>query len=368
MIKKKKILVVGQTPPPYSGQAIMIDNMLSRKYRKIQFYHARMNFSSDMKDVGKFKLSKLYYLITIILKIYFLKIKHNVSILYYPPAGPHKIPMYRDLIVLNTIRWMFKEVIFHFHAAGISEVHPHLCGLIKKLYEKAYFNPDLAIRLSLLNPEDGKGLLAKKEVVIPNGIPDEAKEYLPIKRKPKHIPIILFVGALIESKGVGILIEAAKNLFRKELEFQIHFMGRFKTNGFQSKIEQYINSHKLNDRIKFLGVCTGKKKHQAFLSASMLCFPTFFESETFGLVLLEAMQFELPIIATKWRGIPDLVKDGENGLLIPIKDANALSDKIEYLIHEPKLRICLGKRGREIFQEKFTLINYTENIQSAFVL
>lgn len=362
MINKKKILVVGQTPPPYGGQAIMIDYMLKSEYQKIEFYHARMTFSNDMKEVGKFKISKLWQLANLICKVYFLKIRHNISILYYPPAGPEKIPMFRDIVILNATRWMFKEVIFHFHAAGISEMYPKLDSLLRKLFKRAYFHPDLAIRLSLLNPEDGKGLLAKREVIVPNGIKDEAKQYLPIFRKQDKIPNILFVGALIESKGVLVLLEAVKILVERDLKFHVQLMGRFKSDDFREKVNKYIKSHRLSSRVKFLGVCIGKEKHKAFLSANMLCFPTYFESETFGLVLLEAMQFELPVITTKWRGIPDLVKDCENGLLVPTKDACALSCKLAYLIHNPEQRTRMGKIGREVYLEKYSVNHFSKKL------
>lgn len=366
MKKKKKILVVGQTPPPYGGQAIMIEQMLKSHYENIEFFHARMNFSSNMKDVGKLQFKKIWELLKIILSIYLLRIRYNITTLYYPPAGPNRIPMYRDLIILNTVRWMFKETIFHFHAAGISEIHKDLRGLIKKLFERAYFYPDLALRLSRYNPEDGIGLKAKREEILPNGLPDHAKDYLPITRGSKLKPIVLFVGALIESKGVLIIIESANILNKMGLDFEIHLMGRFKSKEFKFKVDQSIKAYDLSQKIKFLGVCIGENKNQAFLNADLLCFPTYFESETFGLVLLEAMQFQLPVVSTKWRGIPDIVKDGENGFTVPIRDPQMLSEKLAMLIIDEKLRSRMGMKGRMIFEKKYTIKPFIHEIENQF--
>jgi len=60
--KKSKILVVGQTPPPYGGQAIIIEQILNFHYNDISFIHVRMNFSSDMNDIGKVQIKKFFEL------------------------------------------------------------------------------------------------------------------------------------------------------------------------------------------------------------------------------------------------------------------------------------------------------------------
>lgn len=160
-------MVVGQTPPPHGGQAIMIEDMLRADFKSVELYHVRMAFSSDMDEMGKFKAGKLLKLIQLIAKIYYFRFRYGLKILYYPPAPPLKVPMLRDIIILNATRWLFKTTIFHFHAAGISEMHSQLKGVIKYLYERAFFHPDICIRLSKFNPEDGKLLLTKKNILYP---------------------------------------------------------------------------------------------------------------------------------------------------------------------------------------------------------
>ena len=79
----------------------------------------------------------------------------------------------------------------------------------------------------------------------------------------------------------------------------------------------------------FLGTRTGTRQGRCFLDSDVFCYPTHFESETFGLVLLEAMQFELPIVATRWRGVPSSVEDGENGFLVPVRDPPRWPTRLE---------------------------------------
>jgi hypothetical protein len=81
-MKKKKIIVVGQTPPPYGGQALMIEYMLDANFETIEFFHVRMCFSREMNERGKLSLYKIKHLFDIIFKTIFLKIKHKVDVLY----------------------------------------------------------------------------------------------------------------------------------------------------------------------------------------------------------------------------------------------------------------------------------------------
>ncbi|MCK5269122.1 MAG: glycosyl transferase family 1, partial [Spirochaetes bacterium] len=80
----KKILAVGQTPPPYGGQAIMIKTMLEGEYKDVELIHIKMNFSSEMDEIGKLKIFKVFKLIGLISKIIFFRFYYNTHILYYP--------------------------------------------------------------------------------------------------------------------------------------------------------------------------------------------------------------------------------------------------------------------------------------------
>jgi glycosyltransferase involved in cell wall biosynthesis len=118
--------------------------------------------------------------------------------------------------------------------------------------------------------------------------------------------------------------------------------------------------------VTFLGVLSGEAKHAAFRSADILCFPTFFSSESFGLVLVEAMSFSLPVVATHWRGTPSIVVEGEGGYLVPIRDAQALAKRLEQLICNPSLCKEMGRNGRRRYEELFTVEIYQQNLQNVF--
>jgi len=362
-----KVLVVGQTPPPYGGQAIMIKKLLEGKFYRIQLFHVRLNFSKEIDDIGKFRSVKLLHLFNVIGKIIYMRFKHKIHILYYPPAGPDKIPMYRDLAILISTRWLFKHTIFHLHAGGISKLYPKLSIILKYFFRRAYFKADGVIRLSELNPPDSQKLKAKREFIIPNGIEDYYITQNTSRRRQNSAYEILFVGILRESKGILILLQAA-NIFRKrDLNFRLKIIGKFVSAQFRKTVFEKIALYELEKYVTFPGVLIGSEKREAFANADIFCFPSFFESETFGLVILEAMQFALPVVATKWRGIPSMIEDGKSGFLVPINDSQQLAEKIAILLKNPKKGQLMGKRGRQIYLEKFTVEKFWHNMEEAFI-
>ena len=346
----------------------MIQHMLNASYRGLKLYHVRMNFSSDMDDIGKFQWKKIWKLLTLILQVYVARVRTGASIMYYPPAGPERVPILRDLIFLNATRWLFRRVVFHFHAAGVSEVRSEFGGILGQLYERAYYRPDVAIRLSEFNPEDGRGLKAIREEIIPNGLADIAAPYLDEACEPAPgPPRILFVGVLQESKGVGVLIEAARLLHEREYAFVVELMGRFESRAYEAEIRGLVETYGLQDNVAFLGVQTGEAKCQSFARCEIFCFPTFFESETFGLVALEAMQFAKPVVATRWRGVPTVVADQETGFLVPPHEAEPVADKLQVLLQDPALRKQMGKAGRQRYLDRFTDEKHHAAMESLFI-
>ena len=96
-----------------------------------------------------------------------------------------------------------------------------------------------------------------------------------------------------------------------------------------------------------------EEKEAFFRQADIFVFPTYYE--TFGLVILEAMEYKLPVISTNEGGIPDIVKDGENGLICEKQNPYSLADCIAKLLDDEELRVKMGNAGYDKFCREFTL-------------
>jgi glycosyltransferase involved in cell wall biosynthesis len=351
---KLRVLAVGQTPPPYGGQAIAIESFVRGTYDHLEVAHVRMGFSSDMRDVGRFRLSKLFHLVGLIMRILWSRFTTGAEVLYYPPAGPDLVPVVRDIAVLLSTRWAFKRTVFHFHAGGLAEIYPRLPRPARAAFRRAYFYPDLAITPAPMGTRDAPFVHARRHVVVANGVPELPSRLQPAPRAPSARPVVLYVGVLRESKGVLDLLRAVAAVKSKGLACEVQLMGQVASAEFDIDMQREIRTLGLEGDVTLLGVRTGIDKDEAFSKADVFCYPTRFESETFGIVVVEAMRSALPVVATAWRGVPSLVRDGETGFLVPIRDVDALADRLAVVIADADLRTRLGACGRQVFLENFT--------------
>ncbi len=373
MSTKLKVLVVGQTPPPFGGQSIMIDRFVRTTYDDVDLLHVRMGFSSHMNEVGRVRLSKITHLVSLICRIIYFRIVHGVRILYYPPAGPDRVPMYRDMVILLATRWMFDKTIFHFHAGGLSELYANLPGWQQWVFRRAYFHADAAIRISELTPPDGELLAARSEYVVPNGIDDPCPTGPPAKlsqlgRSETTPPLrILFVGILRESKGLGVLVEACGELAARGVPFSLEVMGQPHSDEFLALVKRRIDELDIRAQVHFLGVLTGREKFAAYARADVFCMPSFFNCETFGIVYLEAMAFGLPVVATRWRGIPSIVDEGETGFLVEIRDPHAVADRLATLAGDEELRQRMSVAARRKFEREYSWSRHAARMRVAIL-
>jgi len=279
------------------------------------------------------------------------------------PGGSNFTPVARDIFILTLLRPLFNKTVFHFRAAGVSEVVKNKSGMLGNLARFAYRKPDLAIHLSARNPKDGEFFNAKRNTVVPNGLEDESENYLPISKPSNDIIRILYVGVIQETKGVLVLLEAVKILADAGLHVNVDLIGEYNSAEFEIICSTYCRDSGIENLVNFAGVQKGKYKWSYFRQADIFCFPSFFESESFGNVVVEAMMFELPVIATRWRGIPDIVRHDQTGILVDIKNPLALADSLNTLIRDTTLRIQMGKAGRRVYEDNYKIDRFLTSME-----
>ena len=350
-----RVLVVGQTPPPYHGQSLMIEKLLAGRFPGVQLFHVRMAFSREIGEIGRFRFGKILHLVSVVCKIWIARIRHSAAVLYYPPAGHKRLPVYRDILILLLTRWMFKRTVFHFHAGGMTEIRDQLSSLGRGLFDLAFSAPDIAIRVSALAPPDGFRLGALHNVVVPNGLEDVFPAYSERRGLAHSRPRVLFVGSVSESKGIRVLLDAVKILAEQDTSFDVEIVGAFSSSQFETGVRRQVKSAGLESRVSFSGLKTGAAKWDAFLRADVFCFPSYYEAEALPLVVLEALQFDLPVVSTRWRGIPSVVIEGETGFLVTPQNSVQLAERLGVLLSDPELRQAMGQRGRELFLREFTI-------------
>jgi len=168
--------------------------------------------------------------------------------------------------------------------------------------------------------------------------------------------VVLFVGNLIERKGVRYLIDAVQRL-PPRIPARLLILGKGEGPE-RARLEEQVRSLGLEDRVEMPGRVPEPELHRAFARASVLVLPSIVDArgdtEGLGVVLLEAMSYRIPVIASKVGGITDIVADGETGLLVAPQDSMALAGALERLAADPRLAERLAEAGRRYVQHHFS--------------
>lgn len=164
----------------------------------------------------------------------------------------------------------------------------------------------------------------------------------------------LFLGNLIPSKGVPILLEACRILREKGLSFHCHIAGAPTGEMSLEQARHMMQERSLTSCVTLYGGVYGNNKEELFKQCHVFVFPTQYPNECFPLVLLEAMQHSLPTIATPVGAIPDIVEDGVTGLIVPEQDAKALAEAMQSFIEHPERIRSMGEAALDRFLRNYT--------------
>ncbi len=157
------------------------------------------------------------------------------------------------------------------------------------------------------------------------------------------VPRLVCVGRLCEQKGQLLLVEAARRLATNGLAFELVLAG---DGDMRPQIEAAIARGRLGERVRITGWISSEQVRQEILAARGLVLPSF--AEGLPVVLMEAMALRRPVISTSIAGIPELVKPGENGWLIPAGSVEALAEAMaELLDSADETLVRMGEAGRE---------------------
>lgn len=159
---------------------------------------------------------------------------------------------------------------------------------------------------------------------------------------------LLFVGYIIQRKGVDTLVRALDILVKSSnmKNLLLHVVGDTERDrNFFRGIKEYCERAGIEDHIIFHGRVSEQDLRNLYKTADIFVFPSLWEG--FGIVLAEAMSYGLPIVTTDAGAIPYLVKDGQNGFLVPPQDPEKLARSIEMLVASPGLMAEFGEASRK---------------------
>jgi len=346
-------------PPPIHGSSVIGETIYNSQLLKKKYNCIFLNLlaSSEVKNTGKLNISKIINFLNLWLTVLFQLCRKKPKLCYYALTSTG-FAFYRDFLIVILFKIFRVQIVFHLHNKGIAQFRNNIP--IKYLYNIVFKNSKV-ILLSEYLYHDISSFVSKENVYIcPNGIAQVVNEKSKIE-KDSEIIQILFLSNLIESKGVFILLEACSQLKRKGFNFHCTFIGDFGDITLQNFTEYLVKKDIVNE-VSYVGKKYGIEKDSYFCNADIFALPTFYRNECFPLVLLEAMQYSLPIISTNEGGIRDIVIDGITGCICPQNNIEILTDKLIYLFENTNIRVNMGKEARSLFLNKYTLEHFEENL------
>jgi glycosyltransferase involved in cell wall biosynthesis len=191
---------------------------------------------------------------------------------------------------------------------------------------------------------------AWKVVVVRNGV--DRRWFRPREVDPSGVPLLVAVSRLVAKKGLDTVIEACARLSARGIDFRCEIIG---AGALRAALETRAAGRAISDRITFAGSRDRPAVAEAFARATAFVLPCRStetgDQDALPVSITESMTVGVPVVTTPVGGIPEIVRDGESGILVEPDDAQALADALERVLHDKGLRKRLAKGGRSAVAE-----------------
>lgn len=185
--------------------------------------------------------------------------------------------------------------------------------------------------------------------------------YFPLTRLSNEIPVILCVGRLTPTKGQYVLLSAISRLIKKNIKVNLILVGDGPS---RKELEEAVYELKLTSYVEFKGALSPAQTLAEFRMADIFALASF--AEGLPVVLMEAMSMEIPCVASCINGVPELIQDQINGILIPPADIDSLVSALENLLSDVNLRTKIAVAGRQRILKCYSLKHNTQRLADIF--
>ena len=172
---------------------------------------------------------------------------------------------------------------------------------------------------------------------------------------------LLCVGRLVPAKGQRVLIHAIKILVEDGRKLRLSFVGEGPD---RVELERMVRDNSLSAYIRFEGAINQDRIQDYYAATDIFALASF--AEGIPVVLMEAMAMEIPCVATSINGIPELIRDGIDGLLVAPSDVAGMARTLARLMDDPLLRESLGKAGRLRVQNEYEIAKSADRLADVF--
>jgi glycosyltransferase involved in cell wall biosynthesis len=356
------ILFFAQLPPPFHGASMRNESLFeSKKIRKkVNFIYVSFNYSKTLKDLGLFSFKKVRIFLSTFFKVLKVIYSRKIDLVYFTYSF-RRYGVLRDSIFVALFRIFKIPILFHFRNKGAFElsklsIYDELIGFSLK---KGYY---ICISKTAVKDVQEK-IDLKKLFIVNNGITKHDNLVMTPKNFRGEIKL-LYVANFRKEKGIFNILDIFKILSTKIIgKKTILTIVGGEGDVSNDDIKKYIFKNNLKN-VSIEGPLFGENKYEKYIESHIFVYPTL--NDVFPGVILEALQFGLPVIANDIGSIKDIVKNGVNGAICDSQDINSFVDKLLILINNPNLCYEISKQNIEDFDKKYDQSIFEDNMLDVF--
>ena len=367
MTKKRKICFIAQFPPPMHGLSKAVETL----------YNSELN--TAVNPDGEFEFEKADITNNKNFLTNLLKISKSKADLFYFTISQTKGGNVRDLVIFKLLEIQHKKCLIHLHGGYYRQlVDNDMAGWQRKANYKAIKKLAGAIVLSKSLKKIFEGMIDDDKIfVVENCVDDqylltdqEIEEKL-VALEEEKILHVLWLSNFIRSKGYPFVLEMAKAEKERvdaggEKRFHFDFGGKFFEDSEKEYFESYVRGNRLEEYVTYHGIVDGQAKRRLLKECYIFALPTRYPNEGQPISILEAMGNGMFIITTNHAGIPDIVEDGVNGVVIG--KAEEMINLYETLQKLSNIDIeKIAKNNAEKVKLEFSEKEYIRNMEIRYI-
>ena len=349
------VIVVGPVPPPAHGVAVATALTLASPLLRARFslYHLDTSDRRGLGTIGRFDVANVALALLHTGRCWRLARRLRPVLVYLPlsqgPAG-----LLRDWALIGAARLAGARYVVHLHGGGYDRFFRAAAPPVRRMLGDVLRGAEAAVVLGdSLVPMVAAIAPDARVAVVPNGAPPAIGDAERPRRGGDGPVRVLYLSGLRPSKGIFELLEAAARLHGEGAPAAFVVAGAWDEEAERLRAERFVRERGLAGVVTFTGPVSGAAKAEAYRSADVFVLPSHAEGQPF--VVLEALSAWLPVVASDTGVIPDMVRDGVNGYVVPPKDVDALTARLRDLVADPALRAAFGDESRRLYLERFSL-------------
>lgn len=348
-----KVLFVGPQHKDHRGGIAAVLNTYSKNVSSFNFIPTY----PKVKTKGKYASAGIFLLALIRIN-FLLLFQRRIKVVHIHSAS--RGSFLRKYAVFFIAKFIYKrKVIFHLHSGEFHNFYEHSGSKIKKRIEHLLSSVDCVICLS----SHWQNYLSKKFKISDLRVVKNPIQRVEMEKSgddDKKMIELLFLGNITDKKGIFDLVGALSKSdedVKKNVRINIGGVGE------EDRLMREVEAYKGHEYVTYHGWANKEKKHMLLTKSDVFVLPSYYEG--LPISILEAMSYGKPIISTNVGGIPEIVKDGENGFLIEPGDKVAMVEKINYFLNNPQAISFMGNESLQIV-EPYYVENVIQNLKEIY--